>query len=265
MMARPGLDRHVKFRRLLRLLDEPIPHVRGYLECLWEVAYENGDPLIGDADAVEAAAHFPGEHGKLFVALRDCGGPNRAGFIEPTGNDGEYQVHDLFDHAPAYVSNRKSKETERKRVRHCDHCGEEFRSTERHARFCSTSCRVAHHRETNGNADVTEGCVTVTRHNAPPAPAPAHNEKSAHERFTPPTVEQVRDYVATRKVRIDPEQFVDYYITRGWRLKSGPMRCWKAAVRTWEKNERGNQQHGNHRHQPGPGQHYDANHELGPV
>lgn len=113
-MARPGLDKHVKFRKLVRVLGEPEPHVRGYLECLWEVCYEHGDPVIGDAEAIEAAAKYPGEPGKLFNALMTCGGTNRAGFIEPTDHPDEYQVHDLMDHAPDYVKKRQKRENERK-------------------------------------------------------------------------------------------------------------------------------------------------------
>ena len=114
-MARPGLAVNVKFRKAVRLLGEPRPHVRGYLEMLWETAYENGEPIIGDADAVEAAAEYPGEPGKLFDALMHCGGDGRAGFIEESSESpGQYQVHDLFDHAPDYVRKRRTRELERK-------------------------------------------------------------------------------------------------------------------------------------------------------
>lgn len=113
-MARPGLDKHVKFRKLVRILNEPEPHVRGYLETLWEVAYEHGDPVIGDAEAIEAAAKYPGAPGKLFSALLTCGGTNRAGFIEATDHPDEYQIHDLLDHAPDYVKKRQKRENERK-------------------------------------------------------------------------------------------------------------------------------------------------------
>jgi hypothetical protein len=113
-MARPGLDKHPKFRLLCRLLGEPRPHLRGYLELLWESAYESGEAVIGSAAAVEAVAEYPGEAGRLFRALLDCGG-DRAGFIEPVpGRDGVYQVHDLYDHAPEFVQRRHQREAERR-------------------------------------------------------------------------------------------------------------------------------------------------------
>jgi hypothetical protein len=149
---------------------------------MWEVAYENGDPVLGDDVDVELAADWPGEPGVLAKALSDCGGA-KAGFIEMV--DGSWQVHDLFDHAPAYVSSRKCKEDERRKAKSCEQCGSEYRSTEKHSRFCSDSCRVANHRRngvlrsvTEGSVTETQGSVNVTDCNEPPAPAPAPKNTS---------------------------------------------------------------------------------------
>ena len=57
-------------------------------------------------------------------------------------------------------------------------------------------------------------------------------------RFTPPSVEQVREYCESRKNNVSPETFVDFYSSKGWMVGKNRMRDWKAAVRTWEKNER---------------------------
>lgn len=56
-------------------------------------------------------------------------------------------------------------------------------------------------------------------------------------RFTPPTVEQVANYCTERQNTVDPERFVDFYTAKGWMIGKGPMKDWKAAVRTWEKQE----------------------------
>ena len=63
------------------------------------------------------------------------------------------------------------------------------------------------------------------------------------KRFIPPTVDEVKEYCDERGVYlIDPQQFVDYYEARGWMLtKNRRMVDWRAAVRTWEKNERDRQ------------------------
>ena len=54
--------------------------------------------------------------------------------------------------------------------------------------------------------------------------------------FSPPTLEEVSEYIRERGCRIDPGEFIDFYQARGWQLKAGvKMRDWKAAVRTWER------------------------------
>jgi|GEM_PF-1566178 len=155
-MARPGLDKHVKFRRLVRILQEPEPHVRGYLELVWEVGYENGDPVLGDEEAVEAAAKYPGEPGKLFQALMACGGKDRAGFIEQVPDEpGLFQIHDLYDHAPEYVASRAAREAERRKPKQCEHCGAGFRSSDTRAKYCSDRCRKAAWRHSQAPDDIS--------------------------------------------------------------------------------------------------------------
>jgi len=56
------------------------------------------------------------------------------------------------------------------------------------------------------------------------------------KRFKPPTVEEVRAYCKERQNNVDPEKFVDYYTSNGWSVGKNKMKDWKAAVRTWEKN-----------------------------
>lgn len=56
-------------------------------------------------------------------------------------------------------------------------------------------------------------------------------------RFSPPTVEEVEAYCRERQNGIDPERFVDFYASKGWKVGSQTMKDWKAAVRTWEKRE----------------------------
>lgn len=63
-------------------------------------------------------------------------------------------------------------------------------------------------------------------------------EKSKIARFVPPTLAEVTAYCKERSNGVDPRQFLDHYAARGWKYKGGVvMRDWKAAVRTWERNE----------------------------
>jgi hypothetical protein len=60
---------------------------------------------------------------------------------------------------------------------------------------------------------------------------------SGGKKFAKPTVEEVATYCSERGNSVSPEKFVDYYSANGWRVGKNPMKDWKAAVRTWEKNE----------------------------
>ena len=59
--------------------------------------------------------------------------------------------------------------------------------------------------------------------------------RGKRERFTPPTVEDVAAYCLERQNGIDPEEFVSFYASKGWKVGTSPMKDWRAAVVTWEK------------------------------
>ncbi len=72
---------------------------------------------------------------------------------------------------------------------------------------------------------------------APTAPEESEPKKTKTKIFKPPTVEEVKAYCMERKNGIDPDYFVDYYQRDNWIMKNGrKMSDWKAAVRTWERN-----------------------------
>lgn len=53
----------------------------------------------------------------------------------------------------------------------------------------------------------------------------------------PPTLDEVKAYCQERGNRVDPERFIDYYTANGWKVGKNPMKDWKAAVRTWERQD----------------------------
>lgn len=61
-------------------------------------------------------------------------------------------------------------------------------------------------------------------------------EKKSIRRFTPPTLEELKAYCLERNNGVDAERFLDYYTANGWKVGKNPMRDWKAAVRTWERD-----------------------------
>lgn len=70
-------------------------------------------------------------------------------------------------------------------------------------------------------------------------------EKEKRKRFIAPTIEEVRAYCKERRNGIDAQHFVDYYTANGWKVGKNPMKDWKAAVRTWERNGNGKPQYNN--------------------
>lgn len=51
-----------------------------------------------------------------------------------------------------------------------------------------------------------------------------------------PSLAEVQDYCRERGNRVDAEHWYDHYESNGWLVGKSPMKNWKAAVRTWEKN-----------------------------
>lgn len=55
-------------------------------------------------------------------------------------------------------------------------------------------------------------------------------------RFSPPTLDEVAAYCEERDRGVDFEKWFNHYTANGWRVGKNPMKDWRAAVRTWEKN-----------------------------
>ena len=55
-------------------------------------------------------------------------------------------------------------------------------------------------------------------------------------KFIPPSIEEVSNYCLERNNSVDPQKWIDYYTSNGWMVGKNKMKDWKAAVRTWERN-----------------------------
>ncbi|WP_288190982.1 hypothetical protein [uncultured Veillonella sp.] len=64
--------------------------------------------------------------------------------------------------------------------------------------------------------------------------------------FTPPSVAVVRAYCEERGNGIDPEEFVDFYGSKGWMVGKSKMKDWKCALRNWERRRK-EEKNGNQR------------------
>lgn len=62
------------------------------------------------------------------------------------------------------------------------------------------------------------------------------DEAPKRKRFTPPTVEDVRSYADEKEwtpQEFNPDRFVDFYSSKGWKVGRETMKDWKAAARGW--------------------------------
>ena len=63
-------------------------------------------------------------------------------------------------------------------------------------------------------------------------------KKRARTKFTPPSVDEVEEYRREKGYRIDPEHFIAYYESQGWKKANGqPVTSWKGCVVTFAKRE----------------------------
>ena len=57
-------------------------------------------------------------------------------------------------------------------------------------------------------------------------------------RFSPPSLDEVRDEVERLGYDVDPERFIAHYESNGWRVGPNKMKSWKSALVTWHKRQK---------------------------
>ena len=60
------------------------------------------------------------------------------------------------------------------------------------------------------------------------------DKKEKTKRFTPPTRQEVEEYIRSQGYQVDANRFVDFYTAKGWMVGKNKMKDWRAAVRTWQ-------------------------------
>nr|DAD61818.1 MAG TPA: hypothetical protein [Caudoviricetes sp.] len=84
----------------------------------------------------------------------------------------------------------------------------------------------------NDNANVNDNVNDI----GTKAPEPSGSPAPKRTRFIKPSLADIKAYCAERENNVDPEKFINYYDSNGWHVGKNPMKDWRAAVRTWEKN-----------------------------
>ena len=62
-------------------------------------------------------------------------------------------------------------------------------------------------------------------------------EKKVKKLFVKPTLTEVIDYCNATQANIDPQDFIDFYESKGWMVGRNKMKCWKSCVRRWKRME----------------------------
>lgn len=139
----------------------------------------------------------------------------------------EFKMLEVFDGGVLYmtevqkmvgisVQDEHTREATRNRVR-------AFREREKQKnlisnRYCNVSC--------NGEIEIEKDIEKEKE---------KETKKKKSVTFVPPSVGEVREYCRSVGSRVDPEAFVAFYESKGWLVGNAKMKCWKAAIVTWEK------------------------------
>lgn len=68
------------------------------------------------------------------------------------------------------------------------------------------------------------------------------DSKEKASAFRPPELFEVESYCADRGNNVDASRFHNFYTSKGWMVGKSKMKDWKAAVRTWEKEDESKKQ-----------------------
>jgi len=69
----------------------------------------------------------------------------------------------------------------------------------------------------------------------PGGTGPESRKEKSRTLFLPPSLDDVREYIAEKRYHFDAESFVAFYESKGWKVGKNPMKNWKAACTTWER------------------------------
>ena len=66
--------------------------------------------------------------------------------------------------------------------------------------------------------------------------------KKTAQRFSRPSLDDIKNYIALKSYSVDAEAFYDFYEAKGWKVGNNAMKDWQAAVRTWERRNKANRE-----------------------
>ena len=57
------------------------------------------------------------------------------------------------------------------------------------------------------------------------------------KRFTPPTIEELKQYSKEHNLNLNAESFFDFYASKGWMVGKNKMKSWKHAASGWARRD----------------------------
>ena len=186
--------------------------VLGFLADLWSWASSESDDGILHGVTISDLVPMLGGDEKLWVAVAESGWL----VIGAT-----YLQIPNWDHWLSKSAKRRTKDSLRKKMsRNCPQNVPELSASD-------ADKSALQERREEKNKDIGVGKPTK----------PEKPKQKSKPVFIVPTVEEVSAYCLERGNSIDPQRFVDHYTSNGWVVGKAKMKDWRAAVRTWEKND----------------------------
>lgn len=96
---------------------------------------------------------------------------------------------------------------------------------------------------TNKTANISFDIQRVAQSERPtkrPTKRPTNGQQKSADlqhkskKFTPPTEQDIAQYVIEKGFHFDPASFIPFYESKGWKVGNQPMKNWRAACQTWE-------------------------------
>jgi hypothetical protein len=66
----------------------------------------------------------------------------------------------------------------------------------------------------------------------------SYHESSSSKRFKPPTLDEVSKYIQENGYNVNPETFIAFYESKGWKVGKNKMKSWESAVRGWHSRNK---------------------------
>jgi phage replisome organizer N-terminal domain protein len=63
------------------------------------------------------------------------------------------------------------------------------------------------------------------------------NTHTRKQNFVKPSLQDLENYKLERNLKMDCEEFYDYYESKGWVIGKAAMKDWRSAMRNWARNE----------------------------